>query len=227
MLGCGRRLGRRSGAGRRRGRPRCAHRLDDGRLQHRPERAGPRPGGRGRHDAGPSTSASSGPCTRAAPASSSSHAGAEAILAAVTPRTRLLALSHVLWTTGRALPVRELREQTGVPILVDGAQSVGAIPVDAALLDFYTVSGQKWLCGPDSTGGARRRATPTAARPRPSYFSQAAYEPRRLASSRQAGRGALRPRLDRAAPARRPRRRARAAPGMALRARRRAGGALP
>ena len=76
----------------------------------------------------------------------------EAILAAVTPQTRLLALSHALWTTGRVLPVRELREQTGVPVLVDGAQSVGTVPVDAAGLDFLTISGQKWLCGPDSTG---------------------------------------------------------------------------
>lgn len=47
-----------------------------------------------------------------------------AILAAVTARTRLLALSHVLWTSGRILPVHELREQSGVPILVDAAQSV-------------------------------------------------------------------------------------------------------
>ncbi len=54
-----------------------------------------------------------------------------ALVAAVTPRTRLLALSHVLWTTGQVLPVHELREQTGLPILVDGAQSVGTIPVDA------------------------------------------------------------------------------------------------
>ena len=49
----------------------------------------------------------------------------DAILAAVTPRTRLLAVSHVLWTSGRLLPVHELRERSGVPILVDGAQSVG------------------------------------------------------------------------------------------------------
>ena len=101
----------------------------------------------------------------------------DAILAAVTPRTRLLALSHVLWTSGRALPVRELREQTGVPVLVDGAQSVGSIPVDATGLDFLTISGQKWLCGPDSTG-ALVVADPERLRvARPSYFSQSAHEP--------------------------------------------------
>ena len=101
----------------------------------------------------------------------------EAIAAAVTPRTKLLALSQVLWTSGRLLPVRELREQTGVPVLVDGAQSVGSIPVGAAGLDFLTISGQKWLCGPDSTG-ALVVADPERLRvARPSYFSQAAYEP--------------------------------------------------
>jgi selenocysteine lyase/cysteine desulfurase len=101
----------------------------------------------------------------------------EAILAAVTPHTRLLALSQALWTTGRVLPMRELREQTGVPVLVDGAQSVGAIPVDSAGLDFLTISGQKWLCGPDSTG-ALVVADPERLRVAfPSYFSQRSYEP--------------------------------------------------
>ena len=100
----------------------------------------------------------------------------DAIRAAVTPRTRLLALSQVLWTTGRVLPVRELRAETGIPVLVDGAQSVGAIPVDVAGLDFLTISGQKWLCGPDSTG-ALIVADPDGLRvTAPSYFSQAGYE---------------------------------------------------
>ena len=76
----------------------------------------------------------------------------DAILAEVTPRTKLLALSHVAWSTGNVLPIAELKPETGVPILVDGAQSVGAIDVDAAAYDYYTVSGQKWLCGPEGTG---------------------------------------------------------------------------
>ena len=100
----------------------------------------------------------------------------EAIRAAITPRTRLLALSQVLWTTGRVLPVGELRAETGIPVLVDGAQSVGAIPVAAAGLDFLTISGQKWLCGPDSTG-ALIVADPDRLRvTAPSYFSQAGYD---------------------------------------------------
>ncbi len=102
---------------------------------------------------------------------------ADAIVAAVTPETRLLAVSHALWTTGQVLPVRRLRERTGIPILVDGAQSVGAIPVRAEGLDFLTISGQKWLCGPESTG-ALVVADPERLRvARPSYFSQQAYEP--------------------------------------------------
>jgi L-cysteine/cystine lyase len=100
----------------------------------------------------------------------------DAIRAAVTPRTRLLALSQVIWTTGRILPVCELREETGIPVLVDGAQSVGAIPVAAAGFDYLTISGQKWLCGPDSTG-ALVVADPDRLRvSAPSYFSQVGYE---------------------------------------------------
>ncbi len=101
----------------------------------------------------------------------------EAIVAAVTPGTRLLALSQVVWTTGAVLPVRDLRERTGLPILVDGAQSVGAIPVVAEGLDFLTVSGQKWLCGPDSTGALVVREPERLRVARPSYFSQERHEP--------------------------------------------------
>jgi len=98
------------------------------------------------------------------------------IVASVTPRTRLLALSHVLWTTGQVLPVHELKRETGLPILVDGAQSVGTIPVDARGLDYYTISGQKWLCGPEGTG-ALVVAEPERLRVgRPSYLAQQRYD---------------------------------------------------
>ncbi len=100
----------------------------------------------------------------------------DAILMAVTPRTRLVAVSHVLWTTGQVLPVHDLRKQTGIPVLVDGAQSVGALPVDANGVDFLTISGQKWLCGPESTG-ALVVAEPDRLRvARPSYFSQQSHD---------------------------------------------------
>jgi L-cysteine/cystine lyase len=100
----------------------------------------------------------------------------DAILAAVTPRTKLLALSQVLWTTGRALPVHELRERSGLPVLVDGAQSVGAVPVRFEGMDFLTISGQKWLCGPDSTGALVVADPERLAVARPSFFSQTAHE---------------------------------------------------
>jgi len=101
----------------------------------------------------------------------------EAIVAAITPKTRLLAVSHALWTTGQVLPVHELREQTDVPILVDGAQSVGAIAVDGRGLDFLTISGQKWLCGPESTGALVVADPERLSVARPSYFSQQRHEP--------------------------------------------------
>ncbi len=100
----------------------------------------------------------------------------DAILAEVTPRTKLFALSHIAWSTGNVLPIAELKPETGVPILVDGAQSVGAIDVDVAAYDFYTVSGQKWLCGPDGTG-ALHVADPDRLRVAlPNSFSPAKYE---------------------------------------------------
>jgi L-cysteine/cystine lyase len=68
---------------------------------------------------------------------------------AVGPRTRLVACSHVSWVTGSMA-----RLPADVPVLVDGAQSIGAIPVDVETLGctFFAGSGQKWLCGPVGTG---------------------------------------------------------------------------
>ena len=101
----------------------------------------------------------------------------ERITALVGPKTRLLALSHVLWTTGQVMPVQELKDETGLPVLVDGAQSVGAIPVDVGDVDFYTVSGQKWLCGPEPLGALYVRAPDELRIAFPSYFAQQSIEP--------------------------------------------------
>jgi L-cysteine/cystine lyase len=100
-----------------------------------------------------------------------------AILAEVGPRTRLLALSHVSWQTGNLLPVREAKAETGLPVLVDGAQSAGAIGLDAGPFDFYTVSGQKWLCGPDATGGLYVADPERLRVALPTFLSQQSYEP--------------------------------------------------
>jgi L-cysteine/cystine lyase len=99
------------------------------------------------------------------------------LLAEVTPKTRLLALSDVCWMSGNRLPVRELKEATGLPVLVDGAQSAGATPVEAGEVDFYAFSCQKWLCGPDGTGGLAVREPEAVAVAAPSYLSQDGYEP--------------------------------------------------
>src|SRR5262245_17129660 len=104
------------------------------------------------------------------------EADEEALLAAVTPRTRLIAVSHVLWTTGRGLDLTRLRQPDGPSLLVDGAQSAGAIPVDLAGADFYTVSAHKWLCGPDPTGALFVRDPERLRVTLPSAFSQQSYE---------------------------------------------------
>ncbi len=72
---------------------------------------------------------------------------------AVGPRTRLIACSHVSWVGGAVADVPAL-VATGVPVLLDAAQALGAISVDMHSLgcDFYAASGQKWLCGPEGSG---------------------------------------------------------------------------
>jgi L-cysteine/cystine lyase len=71
---------------------------------------------------------------------------------AVTEQTTLVACSHVSWVTGELAP-RELAD-VGVPVVLDGAQGAGAIPLDMAELGCaaYAAAGQKWLCGADATG---------------------------------------------------------------------------
>jgi selenocysteine lyase/cysteine desulfurase len=75
---------------------------------------------------------------------------------AVGPQTRLVVCGHVAWRTGELAPVEALAAlgEDGPALLYDGAQAVGAIPVDVDELGcaIYAGSGQKWLCGPDGTG---------------------------------------------------------------------------
>ena len=74
------------------------------------------------------------------------------IAEAVGPQTKLVACSHVSWVNGRV--VAGLSDLGDVPVLLDGAQGVGAVALDMAALgcSFYAGSGQKWLCGPVGTG---------------------------------------------------------------------------
>jgi L-cysteine/cystine lyase len=82
----------------------------------------------------------------------------EKVKGTMTARTRLVALSHVDWTTGEVLPLAEicvLARERGALTLVDGAQSVGNIPVDipATGADMYAFTGHKWVLGPEGMGG--------------------------------------------------------------------------
>jgi len=77
--------------------------------------------------------------------------------AAAGGRTRAIVASHVAWSTGALLPaaaIAALARRCGSVGILDGAQSAGAIPlaVDEIDADFYALSGQKWLLGPEGTG---------------------------------------------------------------------------
>jgi selenocysteine lyase/cysteine desulfurase len=78
-------------------------------------------------------------------------------LGAMTPRTRVLAFSHVSNVSGVALPARELcraARERGILTLVDGAQTFGALKLDLPDLgcDFFTASAHKWFVGPKEAG---------------------------------------------------------------------------
>ncbi|WP_259727209.1 MULTISPECIES: aminotransferase class V-fold PLP-dependent enzyme [unclassified Synechococcus] len=83
-----------------------------------------------------------------------------ALEAALTPRTHLVVLSHLLWNTGLVMPIAavaaRLQQQPRHPwLLVDAAQSVGSLPVAeaASCADIYAFTGHKWCCGPEGLGG--------------------------------------------------------------------------
>jgi L-cysteine/cystine lyase len=76
---------------------------------------------------------------------------------AVGEATKLIACSHVSWHSGAVAPVAAIvaaARAREIPVLLDGAQGVGAVPVDVATLGVaaYAGSGQKWMCGPVGCG---------------------------------------------------------------------------
>lgn len=87
--------------------------------------------------------------------------GPEAILEDVkrliTPRTRLISLSHVTSENGLRVPTREIAELAhahGALVMLDGCQAVGQFPIDVRELgcDFYAAGAYKWLLAPFGTG---------------------------------------------------------------------------
>ena len=70
----------------------------------------------------------------------------------VTGATTLVACSHVGWISGELAD--PALADVNVPVILDGAQGAGAVPVDVRALgcDAYAAAGQKWLCGADGTG---------------------------------------------------------------------------
>lgn len=76
---------------------------------------------------------------------------------AITPRTKLLLVSHMINLTGQILPVRQLVElgrERGIPVIVDGAHTFAHFDFDQADLgcDYYATSLHKWLFAPHGTG---------------------------------------------------------------------------
>ncbi|MFI5358150.1 MAG: aminotransferase class V-fold PLP-dependent enzyme, partial [Opitutales bacterium] len=81
----------------------------------------------------------------------------ERIAALITPRTRVIQVSHITAPTGIIMPVpaiARLARQHNLWFHVDGAQSAGMIPVNLPALgcDSFATSGHKWIGGPHETG---------------------------------------------------------------------------
>ncbi len=81
----------------------------------------------------------------------------DAFTKAITPRTKVIAFTHLTSTVGDLFPAREicrLARERGILTLVDGAQTFGLLNVDLSDIqpDFYSGSAHKWPCGPKENG---------------------------------------------------------------------------
>ena len=81
----------------------------------------------------------------------------EAFTKAITPRTRVIAITHLTSTVGDLFPAKEIcrvARERDVLTLVDGAQTFGLLDVDLSDIqpDFYSGSAHKWPCGPKENG---------------------------------------------------------------------------
>lgn len=76
---------------------------------------------------------------------------------AMSPRTKLVVLSHISYNRGTRLPIERIisaAHEAGARVLLDGAQPVGQIAVDVRALDvdFYAFPVHKYVLGPDGAG---------------------------------------------------------------------------
>lgn len=81
------------------------------------------------------------------------------ILDAIQPNTKVVALPHIHWTDGTLFNLEQIRSKTdemGAYLIIDGTQSVGALPFSVAKIrpDALICGGYKWLLGPYSIGVA-------------------------------------------------------------------------